>query len=420
MTIPKQVFHGRWWAPDGVRRFRDFAYMGTLTIEVDGTSRLEIYHDQRISAVFNVYERYEVIWGESADGIKITLFNAVSLHNIKKNEFFEEVFKSSAVVMREHIKTGDEPLFDRCIVQYKYLRNWVLKYKIPPYNIDTSGDIRKNNTPLIHTNIEEGIDLYVFHHLDYSENQYEVNTAETAMLTFASVNMTSAFRFVDLIGEYTLFLSFVLFSDQQPSEIILMKNGDNHFCRVYHKVGESTNPYDYSLIPVLHFHSKLPEILKIWHQKYDQLSQICHYLLSVLDYDEFDIPDFLIIAQALDGYHKRFMNKKDGKDIRKYKDQIDAMLDWFDDVESIRKSHIDSTMMADTRNKYSHLVPDEEDEGKTIARGTELFRLTQKAKILLTACILDLLGLNHKEIEICFNNSIWCSVIDDIHFEESE
>ena len=185
-------------------------------------------------------------------------------------------------------------------------------------------------------------------------------------------------------------------------------------------MGESTNPYDYSLIPVLHFHNKLPEILKIWHQKYDQLSQICHYLLSVLVYDEFDIPDFLIIAQALDGYHKRFMNKKDGKDIRKYRDQIDAMLDWFGDVESIRKCHIESKMIADTRNKYSHLVPDEEDEGKTIARGTELFRLTQKAKILLTACILDLLGLNHKEIEVCFNNSIWHSVIDNIHVEESK
>jgi len=420
MTIPKQVFHGRWWAPDGVRRFRDFAYMGTLIIEEDGTSRLEIYHDQRISAVFNVYERYEIIWGESADGIKITLFNAVSLHNIKKNEFFEEVFKLSAVVIGEHIKTGGEPLFDRCIVRYKYLRNWVLKYKIPPYNIDTSGDIRKNNTPLIHTSIEEDIGLYIFHHLDYSENQYGFNAAETAMLTFTSVNLTSVSRFVDLVREYSSFLSFALFSDQHPSEIILMKNGDNHFCRVYHKMGKSTNPYDYSLIPVLHFHAKLPAILKIWHQKYGQLSQICHYLLSILDYDEFDIPDFLIIAQALDGYHKRFMNKKDGKDIRKYKDQIDAMLDWFDDVESIRECHIDSKMMADTRNKYSHLVPDEEDEGKTIARGAELFSLTQKAKILLTACILDLLGLNHKEIEICFNSSIWCSVIDNIHFEESE
>ncbi len=416
----KNVFHGRWWAPDGVRRFRDVACMGTLIIEEDGTSKLEIYHDQRVSAVFQVYDRYDVIWGESADGIKITLFNAVSLHNAKKNEFFEEIFKPSAVVMGEHIKTGNELLFDRCIVRYKYLRNWVLKYKIPPYNIDTSGDIRKNNTPLIHADIEEDIGLYIFHHLDYSENKYEINTAETAILTFTSRELTSASRFVDIVREYSLFLSFTLFSEQQPSEIILMKDGDNHFCRVYHKMGCSTNPYDYSLIPVIHFHAKIPEILKTWHQKYEQISQICHYLLSILDYDEFDIPDFLIIAQALDGYHKRFINKKDGKDIRKYKDQIDAMLDWFADVESIRKCYIDSKMMADTRNKYSHLIPDEEDEGKTIAKGAELFRLTQKAKILLTACILDLLGLNHKEIEVCFNNSIWQSVIDDIHFEESE
>ena len=418
--MTEQVFHGRWWAPEGIRRFRDVACMGTLIIEKDGDSKLEIYHDQRISAVFKVYDRYDSIWGESADGIKITLFNAVSLHNVKKNEFFEEVFKPSAVVMGEHIKTGNEPLFDRCIVRYKYLRNWVLKYQIPPYQIDKSGDIRKNNTPLIHADIEEDICMYIFHHLDYSEKQYEINTIETAILTFTSKELASAFRFVDLVREYSLFLTFTLFSEQQPSEIILMKNGDNHYCRVFHKMGYSTNPYNYSLIPVIHFHAKIPEILKTWHQKYEQISQICHYLLSVLDYDEFDIPDFLIIAQALDGYHKRFINKKDGKDIRKYQEQISILLKHFDDVESIRKCHIDSKMMADTRNKYSHLIPDEEDEGKNIAKGAELFRLTQKAKILLTACILDLLGLNHKEIEVCFSNSIWQSVIDDIHFEESE
>ena len=52
--MTEQVFHGRWWAPDGVRRFRDVACMGTLIIEEDGTSKLEIYHDQRISAVFKV------------------------------------------------------------------------------------------------------------------------------------------------------------------------------------------------------------------------------------------------------------------------------------------------------------------------------------------------------------------------------
>ena len=199
-----------------------------------------------------------------------------------------------------------------------------------------------------------------------------------------------------------------------------MKNGGNHFCRVFHKMGCSTNPYDYSLIPVIHFHAKIPEILKTWHQKYKQISQICHYLLSILDYDEFDIPDFLIIAQALDGYHKRFLNKKDGKDIRKYKEQIDAMLVWFDDVESIRKCHIDSKMMADTRNKYSHLIPDEEDEGKNIAKGAELFRLTQKAKVLLSCCILDLLGFSHSEIDTCFNSSSLRFLIDRIDFEETD
>ena len=142
--------------------------------------------------------------------------------------------------------------------------------------------------------------------------------------------------------------------------------------------------------------------------------------MSSINYDEFDAPDFLIVAQALDGYHKRFINKKDGKDKRKYQEQIAAILREFDDVESIKKCHIDSKMMADTRNKYSHLFPDEEDEGKTIAKGAELFRLTQKAKILLSCCLLDLLGFSHADIDVCFDSSTLRFLIDRVDFEESD
>ena len=76
--------------------------------------------------------------------------------------------------------------------------------------------------------------------------------------------------------------------------------------------------------------------------------------------------------------------------------------------------------MADTRNKYSHLFPDEEDKGMTIAKGPELFRLTQKAKVLLACCILDLLEFSHSEIDACFNSSSLRFLIDRIDFEETD
>ncbi len=213
-------------------------------------------------------------------------------------------------------------------------------------------------------------------------------------------------------------MSFALFSRQLPYDIMVVNSNDLRCGKVFHEVEESHNPERYSLIPFNLLRAKLPSIIQNWYKHYDQLSQICRYLLTPLQYDEFDEPDFLIIAQALDGFHKRFRNKRKGKDVRKFKDEIDLMLKDFNDVNSVTRCHINSEVLRDSRDKYTHLIPDCEDTGN-VARGHELFRLTQKAKVLLTCCILDLLGLTHEEIDICFNNSVFKSVIDDINWESN-
>jgi hypothetical protein len=132
---------------------------------------------------------------------------------------------------------------------------------------------------------------------------------------------------------------------------------------------------------------------------------------------EFDAPDFLIVAQALDGYFKRFVNKKDGKDIRKYDDQITKLLEYFKDVDALRACNLDAKVMAHSRHKYSHLIPN--DETKNVEKavsGEELYYLTRKAIVLLTCCILDNLGLTIDEINICFKDSAVEEIVHDIPF----
>ena len=72
-------------------------------------------------------------------------------------------------------------------------------------------------------------------------------------------------------------------------------------------------------------------MLQLWHSNFEEVAPISHYLINSLkNNNRFDIPDFLIIAQALDGYHKRFINKKGGKNIKKY---------GYDDSEHINRTH---------------------------------------------------------------------------------
>ena len=405
------MYHGIWRIPEGVPHYNNAELMGTLTIEDDGSSKLEVYIIQRRMPVFRSCGEYAVIWGDTADGIKVTLFGASSIWDEKKPELFCLAFKINKVFMGDHLKTGDEELYDLGVIKFQYLRNWAYTSGFQPQGLYKTADLRMNNLLLLDAEIEEGLQLKIHQHYDVLDGQFEQKTIQTSFITLHSEKLTSVNHFVDVAGKLSQFLSLALFSHQAPSGFIVMKNSDPRYNKVFQKVSDSINPQSYSLIPFNELRDKLPSILKRWFDNYDQLSQICHYLLSALNDDEFDAPDFLIIAQALDGFHKRFLNKRKGKDHRKYKDQIDAMLKEYRDVRAIANCNIDSDVMTNTRNKYSHLFPDSEDKGNE-ANGYGLFRLTQKAKVLLTCCILDLLGLTHQEIDLCFEKSAFKPVID--------
>ena len=64
----KQMYHGIWRIPEGVPHYNNTELMGTLTIEDDGSSKLEVYIIQKRMPVFRSYGEYAVIWGDTADG----------------------------------------------------------------------------------------------------------------------------------------------------------------------------------------------------------------------------------------------------------------------------------------------------------------------------------------------------------------
>ena len=149
------------------------------------------------------------------------------------------------------------------------------------------------------------------------------------------------------------------------------------------------------------------------------MAPICDYLIQSIHRDSFDTPNFLIIAQALDGYHKRFVNKRDGQDVRKYEQQMNALLKLFNNVGVLQKCKIDTEVLAHSRHKYSHLMPDEDTKNTERAvSGGALFRLTLKAMALLTCCILNNLKLTTDEINKCLEDSELSRIIDNISFYE--
>ena len=237
-----------------------------------------------------------------------------------------------------------------------------------------------------------------------NRSKYDLNFIQLTEFKICTNEAVSIESLLKNANEFSRFLSVALYGEQNPIGIELYRTGQNRSTKLLFKVDKSIDPKEDKLIKFEELEEKVPAMLVTWHQNYDKIAPISSYLVdSLRKKNEFNVPDFLIVAQALDGYHKRFVNKKDGKDIRKYEKQMEILLDQFKDVEAIQQCNIDPEVLCDTRNKYSHLYPDDEKSSAVV--GKDLFWLTEKCKILLTCCILNMLGLSNDEINLCCKNN---------------
>ena len=395
-----------WWVPEGSQRFSDAKHVGTLTYYGDSHSTLEVYYDRLQGSIFRAYENYDVIWGQSAGGQIFTLFNAVL---VKQEDFSKATFEVNFILIGAHIKSLDEPCFDMCVSSFPYLRHWAMSQRfaeeskddIVSFHLDMS-----KRKPITSVDFEKGVRAYLWGQLSYNLTRFELSAKQTTNFNIETKGKASIREYLSIIAEFSQFFSIAVFSPQYPSEVKFKNKGEERYLSLLFVVQPSTDPKFISLIKFDKLEGRIPDMLKVWHTKHEQIAPIANYLIRSMRSDTpFDAPDFLIIAHALDGYFKRFINKKDGKDIRKYKDGIDKLLKRFKDVAVLQKCKIDSEVLRQSRDKYSHLYPDDEDKYQKAVEGADLYWLTQKCKILLTCCILDMLGLTTEEINLCCNQS---------------
>ena len=301
------------------------------------------------------------------------------------------------------------------------MNNWLFpetrKYITPQligntYHLDTT----IGNKAQLDAVIKDGLHWILVNNISVAEDVLGISISKNPFLDIEASKPVSLKSILKQIGEFEQFLSIALYCDQNFESIQLLSNEGEQNCDLLIKKDKSVDPSFFSLVKFDLFKDKLPSMLKIWHESFDRIAPISSYLIDSLQKkSRFDVPDFLIIAQALDGYHKRFVNKKDGRDIRQYEMQIEILLNQFKSVKAIKACKIDPKVLKDTRHKYSHLYPD--DEKSQAAEGDDLYWHTEKCKILLTCCILNMLGLTNKDINLCCENSPISQIIDSLPLE---
>ena len=394
-------------------------YTGTLIYYGDKDSTLSLYH---VPSNFHSkhYHQNDVMWGRDANGHIFTLFN-VMMKEQRMGDFTETKFLVGLILVGEHVLYTEDTRFKRCIVQYPYLRNWAFNNQITGKDLNESISFNTsiNSTMLLESTCEDGIFWRMWQYPEIERTIHDLRIAQKSELEIEAKTPCSIWTYLRQTEEFSQFLSIALYGDQNPTEIKFENRENGNVCYLLFKKDTSVNPEVSTLIKFERLKEKLPSMLKIWHENFEKMAPISSYLIESLNRkNRFDVPNFLIIAQALDGYHKRFVNKKDGKDHRKYEDGIRILLGQFKEVDCVQKCHIDPIVLKDSRDKYSHLYPDEE-ESKAV-EGEDLYWLTEKCKILLTCCILNMLGLTNSEINLCIEGSPIQNIIDSSPFEFEE
>lgn len=426
-----QIFHGEWWVPALVdpdtretclnpeqMMGHERKYTGTLTYNEVGESTLELYH---VPSHFQSkhYGSNDVMWGVDANGHIFTLFNVVMKEEFV-GDFTNTKFIVNFILIGEHVLSLGDTRFKSCIVQFPYLRNWAFRnnltcQKVAENYCHVLADI-SHMEPLMDVEIEDGVRWVLRDRYIQNRTVFDLTITQTTEFVIEAQAGCPIRRYLSQIVEFSQFLSIALYSEQKPSEVRFFNRETQRQSLLLFMKDSSVDPKEFTLIKFNELRLKVPLMFKSWHENYEKVSPISSYLIDSLRKKKtFDVPDFLIIAQALDGYHKRFVNKKRGRDHRKYEDGIKILLKQFHDVDSVQKCHIDPVVLKDSRDKYSHLYPD--DEKTTAVEGEDLYWLTEKCKILLTCCILNLIGLTNEEINLCCEKSPIQELIQSHSFE---
>ena len=121
-----------------------------------------------------------------------------------------------------------------------------------------------------------------------------------------------------------------------------------------------------------------------------------HLFNSIQRKSVFTSLDFLIVVQALEGYHRRFVSfQKKGRIT--LKDRLEDLIQIYSsDVLKIKNSNLIVQVVVDTRDYFSHFFA--RNTKPNLVEGIELLELTMMLRLLLICCVLDLIGFTKQKI----------------------
>lgn len=403
-----ETWNGEWWVPMSEIPNAPNA-VGRLLYYENKNPELEITVISTANAFVWPEKEYPVIYGQDREGNEFSLFNAFRQPEKTASKI---VFSIDYILIGAQIPTMDDTLFfKKAIVTFPHLHDLFVFRRVEEIVDNSTTTYKIHHQPSVleyPIKIDDKITWTFVSSVDTSikgEHYSDIYIHQDTNLVIEYEDITSINHLKYLISEFSQFLSVALFSNQQPSKITLADESGTTEATLLYKPKASAE-WHLRFLGNAMPNRRINELLTKWHANYNDIAPISSYLIRTTEYQtEFDAPDFLIVAQALDGYWKRFFYeiRTPGTKVPSYGEKLRQMMAYFGEVAIIKNSGLDTVVAAQTRNKYSHMCPNgEKGTERAISDQKQLRLLTLRMKILLLCCVLDYMGMTIQEIDTSF------------------
>jgi hypothetical protein len=428
--MKEKIEHIGWWfLPSNP----DKKTTGKVTFAPNEKIQLELigcfYSEEELISRLSESSNTAIIHGITSDAQEITLINSSS--SVSWNQSAPSpvtIYNCDYMIQGALLTDINEKCFSRIEIDIAELNTW-LPFNVLEHSIqsDEAGAVKEIKASLLpekafktSTDIDNDTKLTLTKGGRYSATE-QFNTITFSQTTSCKIeNIKDKSAFYTLYTKAELFREFLSLATVSPAtytSITLYDNdhyedtqGDQKHCvpinlyYIEHELSKKVKDINF-LFKYTDIKDDFPSIIKEWYQKASEIAPIRRHLIkSIHPKQIFDSLDFLIIAQALDGYHKRFIQTKG-----KLEQRINEVITSFPDIDRIQKTNFDTQSIADSRNYYSHFYT--KGSSQKILEGVDLYLLTKDLRLLLICCVLRVIGFENKKINEILNKCNNTSII---------
>lgn len=414
-----RVYKGKWWIPSNPEDL----VSGHLTIQPNGVVKLELIGSFEKREKGGDLERVDsVIYGLSFapnnHAKEISLFDCHSASTWNPSlPFTITRYTCRFALVGVHVETMSTPLFFKAQIHYDELTYWC-----PPNNIRTAWSdseisltvktVDEESSKMATICMDDGYTLNLKENCNYNHPKDFAVYADQLTCLEVLKEEICAEEAVMMARQMERFLSLATLLPVEHTKIWLYSKEESQTSEkgetYYHAIELVTYLYkdrpekiqDHNfLFKYSDVADVFPDMFKRMYSS-ESVSLIWTMLLDSLEKKRvFTSNDFLLVAQALDGFAKRF---RKGKHIE---NEFTELRDEFKDIGRLNLTDEDLKEAAGSRNYYSHVLRVDLKEDKKAQDGFKLYDLMGRMRVLLICCVMDFLGLDHAKINQLLNNS---------------